>query len=62
MKEPSSTITALTRARRRALFHLIQAAVEGLKALEALIEEIGGIGTEKGHHGDSQPRQKIEIE
>ena len=63
MTEPSPTMTALGRAGRRALFHLIQAAIEGLKAVEAVIEEIGGIG-EGSDHDDSQPskRQRIEIE
>jgi len=53
----------LSRAGRRAAYHMLQAAVEGLKAVEAIIEEIGGIGDEDDHHdGDAGIRQRIEIE
>lgn len=52
----------MSRAGRRAAYHLLQAAVEGLKALEAVIEEIGAIGTENGHHDEASKRQRIEIE
>ena len=62
MKEPSSTKVALGRAGRRAVYHLLQAAVEGLKAVEAVIEEIGGIGDDDDHHDGESKRQRIEIE
>jgi len=63
MSEQSPTVAALSRAGRRVAYHMIQAAIEGLKAVEAVIEEIGGIGDEPGHHdGDSNARQRIEIE
>jgi hypothetical protein len=56
-------MAALGRAGRRVAFHVIQAAIEGLKAVEAVIEEIGGIGDEADHHGDGpNDRQRIEIE
>lgn len=55
-------MAALGRAGRRVAFHLIQAAIEGLKAVEAVIEEIGGIGHQGDHHDDSGARQRIEIE
>lgn len=59
----SPTVAALARAGRRVAFHMIQAAIEGLKAVEAVIEEIGGIGDEDDHHdGESSPRQRIDIE
>ncbi len=61
MREQSETVAAMGRAGRRAAYHLLQAAVEGLKAVEAVIEEIGGIGDEKRQ--DEKPqRQRIEIE
>jgi hypothetical protein len=42
---------------------MIQAAIEGLKAVEAVIEEIGGIGDQRDHHdGEQSQRQRIEIE
>lgn len=62
MKNQSPAMTAMSRAGRRAAYHLLQAAVEGLKALEAVIEEIGAIGTENGHHDEASKRQRIEIE
>jgi hypothetical protein len=59
----SPTVAALSRAGRRVIYHMIQAAIEGLKAVEAVIEEVGGIGDERDHHGaDSSNRQRIEIE
>lgn len=63
MKEQSPTMAALGRAGRRVAFHMIQAAIEGLKAVEAVIEEIGGISSEDDHHGNElDRRQRIEIE
>lgn len=63
MKDQSPTMSALSRAGRRASIHLIQALVEGLKAVEAVIEEIGGIGDRADHHDDDENRrQRIEIE
>lgn len=55
-------MAALSRAGRRVVFHLVQAAIEGLKAVEAVIEEIGGIGDERDHHDAESKRQRIEIE
>ena len=51
----------MARAGRRVVYHLLQAVVEGLKAVEAVIEEVGSIG----EHDDSQAeatRGRIEIE
>jgi len=63
VSEQSPTVAALSRAGRRAAYHMLQAAVEGLKAVEAIIEEIGGIGDEDDHHDeDAGIRQRIEIE
>lgn len=63
MKEQSPTAAALSRAGRRAAIHLIQALVEGLKAVEAVIEEIGGIADQTDHHdGGNTSKQRIEIE
>lgn len=62
MKEQSPTIAAMSRAGRRAAYHLLQAAVEGLKAVEAVIEEIGGIGDESRDDESGSERQRIEIE
>lgn len=63
MSEQSPMVAALSRAGRRVAYHMIQAAIEGLKAVEAVIEEVGGIGTEGDHHdAESSTRQRIEIE
>lgn len=60
--DSSPTISALGRASRRAVYHLLQAGIEGLKAVEAVIEEIRAIGDEDGHHDQDSGRQRIEIE
>ena len=52
----------MSRAGRRVAYHLMQAAVEGLKAVEAVIEEIGSIGDETDQNDDGSARQRIEIE
>ena len=61
MSEPSPSLAALSRAGRRAAFHLIQAAIEGLKAIEAVIEEVGSIGESSGQDV-AEARKRIEIE
>jgi hypothetical protein len=64
MSEPHSPIVAaFGRAGRRAAYHIIQAMVEGLRAIEAVIEEIGGIAVRDDQdEGPESPIQKIEIE
>ncbi|HJQ76890.1 MAG TPA: hypothetical protein VJ948_06465 [Acidimicrobiia bacterium] len=63
MREQSPTMVALSRAGRRVVFHMMQAAVEGLKAIEAVIEEIGAIGDEPDQdEARSAGRERIEIE
>lgn len=63
MKDRSPTVAALGRAGRRVAFHMIQAVIEGLKAVEAVIEEIGGIGDDADHHDvNLSQKQRIEIE
>jgi hypothetical protein len=58
----SPTLAAMGRAGRRAAYHLLQAAVEGLKAIEAVIEELGGIGDESRDDDGASQKQRIEIE
>ena len=50
------------RAGRRVVYHLLQATIEGLKAVEAVIEEIGHIGDQPDHDDGGTHSQKIEIE
>ena len=59
MTGESETAAALRRAGKRALFHLMRAGVEGLKALEAVVDELAQVGKEKE---DSRPSTRIEVE
>jgi hypothetical protein len=61
VKEQSDAVQALARAGRRVVYHLLQAAVEGLKAVEAVIEELGSIGDNEETKGETT-RTRIEIE
>jgi hypothetical protein len=54
----SETLEALSRAGRRVVYHLIRAGVEGLKAVEAVIEELGKVGD----HDDGPEVERIEVE
>lgn len=62
----SETAAALRRAGRRALFHLLKAGVEGLKALEVIVDELGRVGHdddgEDGKGGDGPRRVRIDVE
>ena len=61
MTDQSDVVQALSRAGKRALYHLVQAAVEGLKAVEAVIEEVGSIGDRPDEDPPSS-RTRIEVE
>ena len=57
----SETAAALIRAGKRAAVHLVQAAIEGLKAVEAVIDELAGLVD--SNDGDrAKKRHKIEVE
>lgn len=63
MSDPSPTMQALARAGRRVAYHMIQAGIEGLKAIEAVIDEVGGIGDRADEDGaPKERRQRIEVE
>lgn len=62
MKISSSTRAALGRAGRRAGLHLVQALIEGLKAVEAVIDEIAGIGDADHDEESKIVRQKIDVQ
>jgi hypothetical protein len=61
VKEQTEAMQALSRAGRRVVYHLLQAAIEGLKAVEAVIEEVGNIG-DKDDQDNTTTRTRIEIE
>ncbi len=59
----SETSAALRRAGRRAVFHLLKAGLEGLKALEVVVDELGRIGhDDPGENGDDPRRVRIDVE
>jgi hypothetical protein len=62
MREQSDTMQALGRAGRRAGYHLIQAVIEGLKAVEAVFEEVSKIGDKQDAATEEPPRTRIDIE
>lgn len=62
MKDVSPTLDALGRAGRRAAIHLVQAMVESLKAVEAVIEELSSIGNGDRRDQPDSSHKRIEIE
>ncbi len=48
MTDPAPTMEVLARAGRRVAYHLLQALVEGLKAVEAVLEEVGSLAESEG--------------
>jgi hypothetical protein len=63
MREQSDAMQALGRAGRRAGYHLIQAVIEGLKAVEAVFEEMSRIGDKNEPETPSDgARTRIEVE
>ena len=58
MTGESETAAALRRAGKRALFHLMRAGVEGLKAIEAVVDELARVGKEP--EGPSSSRIEVE--
>lgn len=57
----SETAAALRRAVRRAGFHLLRAALESVKALEAFVDEMARAGDEKEDDG-APGRVRIDVE
>ncbi|MDP9143238.1 MAG: hypothetical protein M3N43_00805 [Actinomycetota bacterium] len=62
MKDQSEAVQALGRAGRRVVYHLLQAVIEGLKAVEAVIEEVGNIGDKNDGDNRTTTRTRIDIE
>lgn len=58
MNGESETAAALRRAGQRALIHLMRAGLEGLKALEAVVDELARVGKEP----ETTKSRKIEVE
>lgn len=51
---------ALAKAGRRVVYHLLRAAIEGVKAIEAVIDEVGRVG--EAPTASDTGREKVEIE
>ena len=62
MSDSSATKEALTRAGRRAGIHLVQALIETLRAVEAVIDEIAGIVDADRDEKAKVVRQKIDVQ
>jgi hypothetical protein len=58
----SETIVALKRAGARVAFHLLKAGVETLKAVEAVIDELGKVGADRPDLPEDDGLIHIEIE
>ncbi|HEY7703204.1 MAG TPA: hypothetical protein VID03_00045 [Acidimicrobiia bacterium] len=55
-------LSALQRAISRAIYHLGKAGVEGLRAIEAIVDELGGIGSSDDEADDEEGPVHIEVE
>lgn len=62
MKDREQVINALSRAGKRALIHIIQAAIEGVKAVEAVIDELGKMDNNHEEEQSSNAAERIEVE
>lgn len=60
MSSESETLTALRRAGKRAIYHLMRAGLEGLKAIEAIVDELAEVG--KNVEDPSEKPTHIEVE
>ena len=64
MNAESETAAALRRAGVRVAFHLLRAGVESLKAIEAVVDELGKVGARRSD--DAEPPEdgpvRIEVE
>lgn len=61
MSPESNTAAALKRAGARAAYHLLRALVEGLKAIEAVVDELGNVGRIDGPE-PGPGRVRIEVD
>lgn len=62
MNPESETMVALKRAGTRVAFHLLKAGVEALKAVEAVIDELGKVGADRDNPPEDEGPIRIEIE
>lgn len=62
----SETLNAMKRAGSRVVYHMLRAGVESLKAVEALVDELGKVGKPQGDAVHEEPesggRVRIELD
>ena len=62
----SETLNAVKRAGSRVVYHMLRAGVESLKAVEALVDELGKVGKPRDDDGPEVPesggRVRIELD
>ena len=62
----SETLNAVKRAGSRVVYHMLRAGVESLKAVEALVDELGKVGKPEGEsereQSESSGRVRIELD
>jgi hypothetical protein len=58
----SETVAAIRRAGRRAGFHLLRAAVESLKAIEVVVDELATVRRDGNNDEEPPRRERIEVE
>lgn len=62
----SETLNAVKRAGSRVVYHMLRAGVESLKAVEALVDELGKVGKAQEDPGGAEPesggRVRIELD
>lgn len=62
----SETLNAVRRAGSRVVYHMLRAGVESLKAVEALVDELGKVGKPPDDDGGEDPesggRVRIELD
>lgn len=61
MRNRDEVVDTLGRAGKRALIHLLQAAIEGVKAVEAVIDEFGNMGQNQTEE-EENTTQRIDVE
>ena len=62
MTGESQSVAALKRAGARAVFHLLRAGVESLRAIEAVVEELGRVRQATEPADETERPVRIEIE
>ncbi len=62
MRDRDEVLATLGRAGKRALIHMIQAAIEGVKAVEAVIDEFGKMGDNENSERSANGTERIEVE